>query len=79
VCGSTIKQTLVQAFWFGNVISGLFIASWTNSHVDQVWGLRFLDAHTPEPYYGQRVWFCLGAFQIVLGKLSHFLHPDGYF
>ena len=78
-CGSTIKQTLGQAFWFANVISGLFIASWTNSHVDQVWGLRFLDAHTPEPYYGQRVWFCLGAFQIVLGKLSHFLHPDGYF
>jgi peptidoglycan/LPS O-acetylase OafA/YrhL len=64
-CGSTIKQKLVQAFWFANIISGLFIASWTNNHIDEVWGLRFLDAHTPEPYQGQRVWFCLGAFQIV--------------
>jgi len=64
-CGSTIRQNLVQAFWFANVVSGLFIASWTNDHVDEVWGLRFLAAHTPEPYDGQRVWFCLGAFQIV--------------
>jgi peptidoglycan/LPS O-acetylase OafA/YrhL len=64
-CSSTIKRKLVQAFWFANIASGLFIASWTNNHVDEVWGLRFLDAHTPEPYEGQRVWFCLGAFQIV--------------
>jgi peptidoglycan/LPS O-acetylase OafA/YrhL len=65
-CGSTIKQKFVQVFWFANVVSGLFIASWTNSHVDEVSGLRFLNAHTPEPYEGQRVWFCLGAFQIVV-------------
>ncbi|KAE8441908.1 hypothetical protein EG329_004166 [Mollisiaceae sp. DMI_Dod_QoI] len=64
-CGSTVKQKLVQAFWAANVICGLFIASWTNDHVEEVWGLSFLYAHTPEPYEGQRVWFCLGAFQIV--------------
>ncbi len=64
-CGSTIKQKLIQAFWLANVISGLFIASWTNNHVDEVWGLRFLNAHTPEPYEGQKAWFCFGAFQIV--------------
>ncbi|KAE9370605.1 hypothetical protein N431DRAFT_426969 [Stipitochalara longipes BDJ] len=64
-CGSTIKKKLIQAFWIANIVSGLFIASWTNSHVEEVWGLRFLNAHTPEPYEGQRVWFCLGAFQIV--------------
>jgi peptidoglycan/LPS O-acetylase OafA/YrhL len=62
---STVKQKLIQAFWIANVISGLFIASWTNDHVNEVWGLRVLDAHTPEPYAGQRIWFCLGAFQIV--------------
>jgi peptidoglycan/LPS O-acetylase OafA/YrhL len=62
---STIKKRLVQGFWIGNVVCGLFIASWTNSHVSGVWGLRVLDAHTPEPYEGQRIWFCLGAFQIV--------------
>ena len=64
-CGSAVKSNLIQAFWIANLISGLFIASWTNDHVDEVWGLRFLDAHTPEPYEGQRVWFCFGAFQIV--------------
>jgi peptidoglycan/LPS O-acetylase OafA/YrhL len=65
VCGCTIKEKLIQAFWLANIVSGLFIASWTNRHVEEVWGLRFLNAHTPEPYEGQRVWFCLGAFQIV--------------
>jgi len=64
-CGSSIKSKLTQMFWVANIVSGLFIASWTNNHIDQVWGLRFLDAHTPAPYEGQRVWFCLGAFQIV--------------
>jgi peptidoglycan/LPS O-acetylase OafA/YrhL len=64
-CGSSVKQRLIQAFWVANVISGLFIASWTNNHIDEVWGLRFLDLHTPAPYSGQRLWFCLGAFQIV--------------
>lgn len=66
-CASTSKimQRLVQAFWMGNVVCGLFIASWTNDHVSEVWGLRVLDSHTPEPYEGQRIWFCLGAFQIV--------------
>ena len=64
-CGCTIKEKLIQAFWVANIVSGLFIASWTNRHVEELWGLRFLNAHTPEPYEGQRVWFCLGAFQIV--------------
>ena len=63
-CGST-RESLVQGLWIANVISGLFIASWTNNHVEEVWGLRFLDTHTPRPYTGQRVWFCFGAFQIV--------------
>lgn len=61
----TIRHYAIQTFWMVNVICGLFIASWTNNHQDEVWGIRFLDAHTPEPYAGQRVWFCLGAFQIV--------------
>ncbi|KAH9210424.1 acyltransferase 3 [Leptodontidium sp. 2 PMI_412] len=65
-CGSTVRQRLIQAFWLANVLSGLFIASWTNNHIEAVWGLRFLDAHTPAPYRGQQVWFCLGAFQIVV-------------
>ncbi|KAF8857710.1 hypothetical protein BDZ45DRAFT_427548 [Acephala macrosclerotiorum] len=64
-CGSTLKQKLVQVFWAANVVSGLFVASWTNNHIEEVWGLSFLNAHTPEPYEGQRVWFCFGAFQIV--------------
>ncbi|PQE15211.1 acyltransferase protein [Rutstroemia sp. NJR-2017a WRK4] len=63
---SSIKQTLVQTFWILNVISGLFISSWTNAHISEVPGLSILDAHTPSPYHGQRVWFCLAAFQIVL-------------
>lgn len=64
-CNTAIKHSLLQAFWVANLICGLFIASWTNNHVDEVWGLRYLDAHTPEPYEGQRFWFCLGGFQIV--------------
>ncbi|KAL2065725.1 hypothetical protein VTL71DRAFT_3395 [Oculimacula yallundae] len=64
-CGSTVRQKVTQAFWLANVLSGLFIASWTNDHIDAMWGLRFLDAHTPAPYEGQKVWFCFGAFQIV--------------
>jgi peptidoglycan/LPS O-acetylase OafA/YrhL len=59
------KSAMAQAFWIANVISGLFIASWTNNHVGGVWGLSFLNAHTPYPYSGQKFWFCLGAFQIV--------------
>jgi len=65
-CGSTIKQTALQIFWIANVVCGLLIASWTNDHIDEVWGLGFLEAHTPEPYAGQRLWFCLGGFQIVV-------------
>jgi peptidoglycan/LPS O-acetylase OafA/YrhL len=61
----TIRSYATQSFWVANVICGLFIASWTNHHQDEVWGIRFLDAHTPAPYSGQAVWFCLGAFQIV--------------
>jgi peptidoglycan/LPS O-acetylase OafA/YrhL len=64
-CGSSIKGKLIQGFWVANIVSGLFIASWTNNHVEELWGLGFLNAHVPEPYDGQRVWFCLGAFQIV--------------
>ena len=59
------NHKLTQAFWIANVVCGLYIASWTNDHIDQVWGLRFLDAHTPEPFDGQKIWFCIGAFQIV--------------
>ncbi|RFU31326.1 hypothetical protein B7463_g5002, partial [Scytalidium lignicola] len=62
---SQVKPYLVQAFWLANLACGLYIASWTNHHVEGVWGLRFLNAHTPAPYKGQRIWFCLGAFQIV--------------
>ncbi|KAI9050370.1 hypothetical protein LZ554_005535 [Drepanopeziza brunnea f. sp. 'monogermtubi'] len=64
-CGSSVGPRLIQAFWIANVVSGLFIASWTNGHVEEAWGIRFLDQLTPAPYNGQRVWFCLGAFQIV--------------
>jgi peptidoglycan/LPS O-acetylase OafA/YrhL len=56
------------------VICGLFIASWTNSYVKEVWSLRILNGHTPEPYKGQGIWFCLGAFQIVAACTQvHFL------
>jgi peptidoglycan/LPS O-acetylase OafA/YrhL len=65
-CGSTVKENLIKTFWIANMISGLFIASWPNDHVDELWGLRILDAHTPKPYEGQRVWFAFGAFQIVI-------------
>lgn len=64
--GYTTHQRVMQAFWTFNVISGLFIASWTNDHPEEVWGIAFLDAHTPFPYEGQAVWFCFGAFQIVI-------------
>ncbi|KAI6710833.1 hypothetical protein PZA11_006849 [Diplocarpon coronariae] len=63
--GDAIMQRLATAFWLATFASGLFIASWTNIHVDGAWGIRFLDAHTPRPYSGQEVWFCLAAFQIV--------------
>ncbi|KAM3068292.1 hypothetical protein ACMFMG_009432 [Clarireedia jacksonii] len=63
---TSVKQTLIQIFWILNVISGLFISSWTNAHISEVPGLSILDAHTPSPYSGQRVWFCLAAFQIVI-------------
>jgi peptidoglycan/LPS O-acetylase OafA/YrhL len=62
---STTTGKLVQAFWIANAACGLYIASWTNNHVDELWGLSYLQAHTPEPFDGQRIWFCLGAFQIV--------------
>jgi peptidoglycan/LPS O-acetylase OafA/YrhL len=59
------KSVIAQMFWIANIICGLFIASWTNNHVGGVWGIKFLNAHTPYPYSGQKAWFCLGAFQIV--------------
>ena len=61
----TTRHKLIQAFWIANVVCGLYIASWTNHHIEAVWGLRYLDAHTPEPFDGQRMWFGIGAFQIV--------------
>ncbi|KAF7867359.1 hypothetical protein EAF04_005442 [Stromatinia cepivora] len=60
------KSIFIKAFWIFNLICGLYISSWTNKHVDEVPLLSILDAHTPKPYQGQRVWFCLAAFQIVL-------------
>lgn len=51
----TIQQRALQLFWIANVISGLFIASWTNNHAEEVWGIRVLEAHTPSPYEGQQV------------------------
>lgn len=60
------KTIFMKIFWILNVICGLYISSWTNEHVDEIPFLSTLDAHTPEPYSGQRVWFCLAAFQIVL-------------
>ncbi|TVY48819.1 hypothetical protein LOCC1_G001665 [Lachnellula occidentalis] len=65
-CGPTIIERLSQTFWTANLLSGIFIGSWTNAHPEEVWGIAYLNAHTPQPYDGQRVWFCLGAFQIVL-------------
>lgn len=62
---SKMKHNALQCFWLANLVSGLFIASWTNEHVDEVWGLQVLAAHTPEPYVDQKIWFCLAAFQIV--------------
>ncbi|KAG9231269.1 acyltransferase family-domain-containing protein [Amylocarpus encephaloides] len=63
---SMIKEKAMQVFWIMNVLSGLFIASWTNDHPNELWGIRFLNTHTPKPYKGQEVWFCFGAFQIVI-------------
>lgn len=63
---TTMKHIFLHTFWIANATCGLFIASWTNTHEDEVWGIKFLNAHTPEPYSGQRVWFCLSAFQIVV-------------
>lgn len=60
------KSTCMKVFWILNLICGLYISSWTNEHVNEIPFLSTLDAHTPEPYSGQRVWFCLAAFQIVL-------------
>ncbi|RDL31364.1 uncharacterized protein BP5553_09573 [Venustampulla echinocandica] len=65
-CGKSIKKTAMQAFCVASLVCGLFIASWTNNYPEEVWGIQFLNAHPPKPYEGQRVWFCLGAFQIVL-------------
>ncbi|KAK2629680.1 hypothetical protein QTJ16_000500 [Diplocarpon rosae] len=63
--GCSFKQRLVKAFWGANFVCGLFIASWPNVHTEEVWGIRFLNAHTPRMYSGQQAWFCLAAFQIV--------------
>ncbi|RDW64031.1 hypothetical protein BP5796_10533 [Coleophoma crateriformis] len=62
---SAVKSRAIQAFWIANLMSGLFMASWTNNHAEEVWGLSFLHHHTPAPYSGQRIWFLFGAFQIV--------------
>ncbi|KAL3420052.1 hard surface induced protein [Phlyctema vagabunda] len=59
------KCKTMQVFFYANLLSGLFIASWTNNHVEETWGLAFLNAHTPAPYSGQRIWFLIAAFQIV--------------
>lgn len=60
------KSIFMKVFWILNLICGLYISSWTNKHVDEIPFLSILDAHTPAPYSGQRVWFCFAAFQIVL-------------
>jgi peptidoglycan/LPS O-acetylase OafA/YrhL len=60
------RERAVQGFWILNVISALFIASWTNHHPEELWGISFLNAHTPSPYEGQKVWFCFAGFQIVI-------------
>ncbi|TVY85912.1 hypothetical protein LAWI1_G008891 [Lachnellula willkommii] len=62
----SIEERLSQAFWIANLLCGIFIGSWPNNHPEEVWGIALLNAHTPQPYEGQRVWFCLGAFQIVI-------------
>ncbi|KAI6247852.1 O-acetyltransferase PaAT-1 [Erysiphe necator] len=64
-----IKQNLIHLFWIMNIVCGLFIASWTNEHFDEVWGISFLSRNTPEPYdirNGAKFWFCIGALQIVI-------------
>jgi peptidoglycan/LPS O-acetylase OafA/YrhL len=69
-----LRTQLIRAFWIANVVSGLYIASWTNSHQSEIWGIRFLARHTPSPYDGQHFWFCIGAFQIVAAFTQlHFL------
>jgi peptidoglycan/LPS O-acetylase OafA/YrhL len=62
----TLRQRAVQTFWILNVISGLYISSWTNHHPEDLWGISFLHAHTPSPYSDQKIWFSLAGFQIVI-------------
>ncbi|POS86647.1 hypothetical protein EPUL_003583 [Erysiphe pulchra] len=67
--GFKIKQNLIHIFWIMNLVCGLFISSWTNEHFTELWGISFLSRNTPEPYdirNGAKVWFCLGALQIVI-------------
>ncbi|RKF62483.1 putative hard surface induced protein [Erysiphe neolycopersici] len=64
-----IKQNMIHIFWIMNIVCGLFISSWTNEHFAEVWGISFLSRNTPEPYdirNSAKVWFCLGAIQIVI-------------
>ncbi|EPE24207.1 hypothetical protein GLAREA_08057 [Glarea lozoyensis ATCC 20868] len=63
---SLLREKAIKAFWILNVISGFYIASWTNNRPGDQWGIRFLNAHTPSPYEGQKIWFCLAGFQIVI-------------
>jgi peptidoglycan/LPS O-acetylase OafA/YrhL len=63
---SPVRKQAVQTFWILNVISGLYISSWTNHHPEDLWGISFLNAHTPSPYSDQKIWFCLAGFQIVI-------------
>ncbi|TVY51199.1 hypothetical protein LCER1_G006362 [Lachnellula cervina] len=62
----SIEERLSQAFWIANLMCGIFIGSWMNNHSNEAWGTAFMWNHTPHPYEGQPVWFCLGAFQIVI-------------
>lgn len=59
------SEFLLNIFWLSNFFCGLWIGSWPHQHVDEIWGLRVLDAHTPWPYEGQTIWFGLGGLQIV--------------
>lgn len=62
---SATSEFLLNVFWLFNFFCGLWIGSWPHQHVDEVWGLRTLDKHTPWPYEGQTIWFGLGGLQIV--------------
>lgn len=67
-CELKVKQILLQVFWTINLLCGLYIASWTNKHSEDVWFFSFLIRNTPEPYdisNAQNVWLCFAAFQIV--------------